>query len=207
MNIFLKLSVAACLLLSSVNQVVALSSELFEVKLVVDQTAATKNPSEYQKMQLTSSRSKQEELWVTKRSELSIDCIADAFLVARKEMPEADVAQYLKDNPGVDEGAVRAWVKADSAPELQIVLNERGSDKLGALTKGNLKKRVAIVLEGKMVMAPVVMEPITGGKISIPVGSAEEVRMVAEKIKKAIGLPEDDKSLTSDRSGASPAGS
>jgi len=31
--------------------------------------------------------------------------------------------------------------------------------------------------------------------------------MVAEKIKKAIGLTEDDKSLTSDRSGASPAGS
>jgi preprotein translocase subunit SecD len=122
-------------------------------------------------------------------------------------MPEADVVQYLKDNPTMDERAFRDWVKADSAPQLQIVLNERGADKLAALTKENLKKRVAIVLEGKIVTAPVVMQPITGGNISISIGSAEEVRVVAEKIKNAIGLPGSDKGLTRDRSGVSPAGS
>lgn len=207
MRHFTKLLVPLFFLICFVAKAEALSSQIFEVKLVVDEATATKSPSEYQKMQFKNRRSEQEELWVTKRAELSIDCIADAVLVARKEMPEADVVRYLKDNPAVDERAFRDWVKADSAPELQIVLNERGADKLTALTKENLKKRVAIVLEGEIVTAPVVMTPITGGKISISVGSAEEVRMMAEKIKKAIGLPENAKGLTSDRSGASPAGS
>jgi preprotein translocase subunit SecD len=69
---------------------------------------------------------------------------------------------------------------------INIYLTEAGSKKLAAVTADNVNKRLGFVIAGKLRMAPLVREPITGGKLQItgtftPKEAAEIVEMVRGK--------------------------
>jgi RNA polymerase sigma factor (sigma-70 family) len=73
-------------------------------------------------------------------------------------------------------------------PEINVELSDVGKELFAAVTKENLNKRLAIVLDGQLYMAPVIRSEITGGKVQITGHfTEEEASELAAKINGAIG--------------------
>jgi RNA polymerase sigma factor (sigma-70 family) len=73
-------------------------------------------------------------------------------------------------------------------PEINVELSDVGKELFAAVTKENLNKRMAIVLDGQLYMAPVIRSEITGGKVQITGHfTEEEASELAAKINGAIG--------------------
>jgi preprotein translocase subunit SecD len=73
-------------------------------------------------------------------------------------------------------------------PEINVELSDVGKELFAAVTKENLNKRMAIVLDGQLYMAPVIRSEITGGKVQITGHfTQEEASELAAKINGAIG--------------------
>jgi len=65
-------------------------------------------------------------------------------------------------------------------PYVSVSFDARGSRQFSELTTQNVKKRLAIVLDGKVQSAPVIQEPITGGEARISGDfTMEEARVLA----------------------------
>lgn len=63
-----------------------------------------------------------------------------------------------------------ARVQMDSQynePYVSVAFDSRGARQFADITTRNVKKRLAIILDGKVQSAPVIQEPITGGEASI----------------------------------------
>ncbi|QQL45287.1 SecDF P1 head subdomain-containing protein [Sulfuriroseicoccus oceanibius] len=74
----------------------------------------------------------------------------------------------------------------DEGNILHLDFNEKGAPKLFKITKENLGKRLAIIVNGKVLMAPNVMEPIAGGSGQVPGWeSAKEAEEVAATLNEA----------------------
>ncbi len=72
-------------------------------------------------------------------------------------------------------------------PEIAIEFSEVGKELFAAVTRENLNKRLAIVLDGQSYAAPVIREEITGGRAQITGNfSEEEARILAAKISDAM---------------------
>jgi preprotein translocase subunit SecD len=76
---------------------------------------------------------------------------------------------------------------SSGAPQIDIEFSEVGQELLAAITKENLDKRLAIVVDGKLYSAPVIKSEIPGGKAQIS-GSftEEEANKLAAKINDAV---------------------
>jgi preprotein translocase subunit SecD len=73
--------------------------------------------------------------------------------------------------PGLDQSAVKAArVVADEIsgkPQVEVRLNEEGKKRFAEVTRANVDKRLAILVEGKVVMAPIVRTEIKDGRALI----------------------------------------
>jgi preprotein translocase subunit SecD len=76
---------------------------------------------------------------------------------------------------------------SSGVPQIDIEFSELGKELFAAITKENINKRLAIVLDGKLYSAPVIRSEIPGGKAQIT-GSftVEEANKLAAKINEAI---------------------
>lgn len=71
-------------------------------------------------------------------------------------------------------------------PVVNIRLNDEGADLFGAYTAGNVGKRVAILIDGTLVSAPQLNEPILGGSLQISGNfTLEEAERIANGIEAA----------------------
>jgi preprotein translocase subunit SecD len=73
----------------------------------------------------------------------------------RIAIPGADIVDAV---PGFDR---------DGGPDVQLRLNDAGTQALAHLTSTLVNARMAVVLDGKILMAPVVNEPILGGAMIV----------------------------------------
>ena len=64
-------------------------------------------------------------------------------------------------------GAKVGFDAATNEPVVTLTLDEIGKEKFAALTSASVGKRLAIVLDGKVLSAPVILEPILGGTVQI----------------------------------------
>jgi preprotein translocase subunit SecD len=72
----------------------------------------------------------------------------------------------------------------DNRPEISIVLTKEGARKFYLLTKENIGKPIAIVIDKKIVSIPKVQSEIMGGKVSISGDFSEkEIDKMIEKLK------------------------
>jgi preprotein translocase subunit SecD len=55
-------------------------------------------------------------------------------------------------------------------PQIAVRLTAEGGKRLADVTQANVKRRVAIVIDGEVHSAPIVQEPITGGALVIATG-------------------------------------
>jgi RNA polymerase sigma factor (sigma-70 family) len=99
---------------------------------------------------------------------------------------------HVQKTPLMDYTAISsATVTTDPSsgdPEINVELSDVGKELFAAVTKENINKRLAIVLDGQLYSAPLIRSEILDGKAQIT-GSftEEEARALAAKINDAIG--------------------
>jgi hypothetical protein len=96
----------------------------------------------------------------------------------------------LEDNPSLTSKDILEIKKVYSKynqnrPEISIVLTKEGARKFYLLTKENIGKPIAIVIDNKIVSIPKVQTEIMGGKVSISGDFSEkEIDKMIEKLKR-----------------------
>lgn len=85
---------------------------------------------------------------------------------------------------------INASVNSEGSPSVTITLDKQGSQLFGEITGRNIGKPVAIFVGGKLVMAPVVQQKITGSSLQIMNGSLslEEAINLARGLNAGRGL-------------------
>ncbi len=68
-------------------------------------------------------------------------------------------------------------------PYVQLTFNKTGADLFGALTKNNVKRRMAIVLDDTVDSAPIIQTEIPGGICSIHLGGLKPVNEILDEAK------------------------
>ena len=68
-------------------------------------------------------------------------------------------------------------------PVVNISFTERGARRLAEVSGSNVGNPIAVILDGKIVSTPIIMEPIEGGALQISGGFArEETRLIAASL-------------------------
>jgi preprotein translocase subunit SecD len=95
-------------------------------------------------------------------------------------------ALYVQKTPLLDYTAIRsATVErnvSSGAPEINIEFSPEGGELFAAITRENLNKRLAIVLDGHLYSAPVIRSEISGGKAQITGAFTEEEAKINDAI-------------------------
>jgi preprotein translocase subunit SecD len=98
---------------------------------------------------------------------------------------------YVAQEVLLDHTAIQsAWLgkSGQAYPSIEISLTDSGRKQFAEITRQHLHQRLAIVLDGKLWMAPVVQSPITEGKASVTGSfSEDEASALVEKINAANG--------------------
>ena len=79
--------------------------------------------------------------------------------------------------------SARARPDAEGRPVVDITLNEAGKARLDALTRANIGRRMAILVDGKVVTAPVIRDEMAQGAAEIAGDfSSADACLMAEEI-------------------------
>jgi tetratricopeptide (TPR) repeat protein len=71
---------------------------------------------------------------------------------------------------------------------VSVEFTPEGKDKLYKVTSGNINKRLGIIINNQLLIAPVIKEPLSGGEMSIQGAlSEEQMKEIVEHINKAKG--------------------
>lgn len=103
--------------------------------------------------------------------------LTDARFVS---MPLADGSGQIlvRKDKGIDGGsllnAMSTYDPVTDEPGIALTLNNHGNLQLAQLTKSNVGKQLAIIVEGKVMSAPFILEPILGGEILVSGGFSQE---------------------------------
>ena len=69
---------------------------------------------------------------------------------------------------------------------LNVALNESAKLKFKKMTEQNVGKKMAMIIDQKVVMAAVIRDPITSGRLTISGDKAKDIKMWAEKLQQAM---------------------
>lgn len=70
-----------------------------------------------------------------------------------------------------------------AGPTVVAELDKADARKFGDVTAKAVEKQLAILLNGKVLSAPVVKEPLTGGKVALTFGTAAEAEKVVAELR------------------------
>ncbi len=114
-------------------------------------------------------------------------------LVEDPKHPERRAWFLLKKEPELKGDSLRhariAFDSIRSEPKIEMECNEKGRKRLAKVTSELVGKRLAIVLAGRVYMAPVIKEPITHGRAEITGRFDVEEAKLVTSILKAGALP------------------
>jgi preprotein translocase subunit SecD len=90
----------------------------------------------------------------------------------------------LLDHAAIDSAKVRR--DSSGNPAIYITLKKSGRKRFGEITTAHINKRIAILVAGRLLTAPVVREPIHGGEVQISGNfTDEEARGLAAMLNAA----------------------
>jgi len=73
--------------------------------------------------------------------------------------------------PLLDQSDVQSATAAQDSdtgqPRIQIMFNPQGEERLAEVSRRNLHKRIAVVIDGKLWEAPIIQAELTGGAVPI----------------------------------------
>jgi len=114
--------------------------------------------------------------------EIAIDAKPDTRLLQRQNIEIFDFYALKKEPELTGEVISNASASFDPTTNQPVVLmsmNSDGAESWARITGANLKKRIAIVLDGRVYSAPTVQSKITGGNSQITgMANAEEARLL-----------------------------
>ncbi len=87
------------------------------------------------------------------------------FLKSRADIT-GDMIRDARAQPDQSQGSLGGW-------NVGLVFTEQGGSIFGKVTSANVKKRFAIILDGKVESAPEILTAITGGHAQITMGSSD----------------------------------
>jgi preprotein translocase subunit SecD len=115
-----------------------------------------------------------------------------AYDAKPEQTKQADIKIYgfyaLKKDPeltgDVITDARATFDPTNNAPMVSMTMNSEGAERWATITGANLKKRIAIVLDGRVYSAPVVQSKITGGSSQITgMANTEEAHLLEIVLK------------------------
>jgi len=104
---------------------------------------------------------------------LAKDQLTPGYKVARHQGHKI----YMKEEPALSSKDIKSYaIKRNQFDIDTILLNftEKGSQKLAQTTANNIREKLAIVINGTVVSAPIIMAPITAGQAVIDFGPQPE---------------------------------
>lgn len=91
------------------------------------------------------------------------------YVEARSELDGDDIAE-----------AYVYWDPASNRPAVIVRFDDAGAARLQALTRANVGGKMAIVLDGTVMSAPVIQDVIPGGRVTITMGGASRAQVESE---------------------------
>ncbi|WP_319526073.1 hypothetical protein [uncultured Desulfosarcina sp.] len=117
-------------------------------------------------------------LFVEQKDILNETDISDANVIVDREKPPWFIESAAKNS-----GASMIYPQI----YINIVFNGNGKRKLSQFTSENIGRRVAIIINSELIMAPRIMEKIDSGEIKINTGyTEEEANLIVAQIKSNI---------------------
>lgn len=109
------------------------------------------------------------ELPGVKNTQEAADLIGKVAQLVFAEVPEATSSALISTNlTGADLSSAKVvFDNTTGKPAVSIQFTKEGGEKFATITERNVKKPLAIVLDGQLVSAPIVQEKITGGSAQI----------------------------------------
>ncbi len=115
--------------------------------------------------------------WVSRKVELDITDMTDARVNVQAPPSKKEIERLQKQYPN-------AVFPTEPSYEVTITLSPRGREKISTLTANNIKRRLAVVFNGKLLMAPVIMDKITGDVFVVSgFSNYEEAKSLTDAIK------------------------
>lgn len=154
----------------------------FEMRAVFDGSAQPDNSS-YFKMQLSPPVNGEKEVWVSKELLLDANTLQGASISKTKPLLSPEEIEQLKKHPDYNskKDDLMTVFLVGGQPSLNIEFN--APEKLRTATVKHKGQRLALILDNKLLMAATVIEPISGGVMSIPMMSEEEAVTIMKRIK------------------------
>ena len=165
----MKKVVIALLSFSLVATLSYAETKSLQFRLVLSQEEAESVPHDVYSFKLNKSKPVKE-VFVGKEVVLSNEDIKELYIIRAqnryKQYPEA-YKTITKDGiktVGVGREGRKGWYES---PEIRIVFTPQGAKKLEEFSKKNTQKSCAVVFDGKLLCMPMMMFPLTAGKIGI----------------------------------------
>lgn len=112
----------------------------------------------------------------------SVQGTAVAVLDGKRTL-EVESATLLGPSDFVAVGNVE-WV--EGKPGFNVRLTPEGAKKYEKISTGNVGRTLAIIVDGKVLMAPKILDPVRAEGFLLTVNSEAEARDLAAKVRKAI---------------------
>ena len=99
---------------------------------------------------------------------------------------------YLEQRPEITVGDIDSFntgtqiMDGNKIYALNISLKDSAKIKLKKITGKNIGKRLALVIDKEVVMAAIIRDPITSGRLTVSGAKANEINSWAEKLRQAI---------------------
>jgi preprotein translocase subunit SecD len=98
---------------------------------------------------------------------------------------------YVHKSPVIDETMVRSATvytpEDDPYAYVEVVFTDMGRDRFASVTRQNIEKRIAIFIDGTLVVAPIIKAEITGGIFLLSGRMSEkEAAELTDKVNRAI---------------------
>ena len=134
---------------------------------------------DYMKVAFPKSKDEVEILWISKKIEIHITDLEEARVTVQKP-PSREEIEYARKYYNLE-------ISPEPIPAISISFTSSGSKKWADFTARNVKRRAAIILDGIPLMAPIIQEPITSGKVQIHGNfSKEEIQSIVDRINALI---------------------
>jgi preprotein translocase subunit SecD len=119
---------------------------------------------------------------------LSAECEQMTLPLEREDRSQPEVI-FVQKAVVLDETDVvkaRYWVRGDIVG-LDILLRDKGSNQLAEITRHNIGRRAAVLIDGKLRAAPTIKGTVTLGEFDVSSNwSIEEARRLAERLGQTV---------------------
>ena len=169
-------------LLATISCTESQTTSPFEIRAVYD-ARTDSGKTDFFKMELSPPVNGEKEIWVGKETLIDTTSLKDAFITKSKPSLPPEEIEKIKNHPEYEshKDDLRVVFMVGGQPQVNIHFNN--PEQLESVTGTYKGKRLALILDNKLLMAATVFEPISGGIMQIPMMSEEKATAIVQRIK------------------------